>query len=617
MSTAPVRTGIDAWVSTTDPDLNHSAGKWLRVKATDEYSFLYFKSPAPRGATILSAHLHLFGVGASGDSYTVSVQRVAAKWAETQINYNNKPGVTGSVASVTATQSADGQDWSFDVAPLLSTIAAGAANYGFRISTSDASLRKFYSLNAGDNQPYMRVTWVLPPDAPTELTPSGGSAVSVAKPVLTFNYHDVDGDEQMQAVQVQINPTNDFTAPAFDSGTVATTDPELDLSGTGYAGISDGGTAWWRVRVQNTSSVWSDWSDHVSFTRVNKMSVTIDSPAASPNDFVEDPTPELSWTVTPGPQTGRWVIITDEADPTHPLYDSGLELTSSTSFTPPLYNGDKRGVINDEDATYRLTLRIFENNTRTATPGDDVFIEVSRTFTFQEDPTPDPVTSLAAAQVANGKPHVRLTWDRATAPDGFTISRNDKVVEHNLDPADLFVSGTTYAYVDVTAEPHTLHTWKVRPRVNGKVGPNRTVSLRYITDEVWLTSVDDTTKLVPIVGTADDKSQITYDMPEIGALFQPVNGDAPRGVTQAQYGLTGHMVGRLTNRNGLDAQDWVDNLFWIKARPENVYRLTIGEQNLRVHVRNVVIAPPGGPGSGSGSRAISFDFYSLDGPVRV
>ena len=47
-----------------------------------------------------------------------------------------------------------------------------------------------------------------------------------------------------------------------------------------------GGT--WPVRVQNAAGVWSDWSDPVSFTRVNKATLTINNPAASPNNFVND-----------------------------------------------------------------------------------------------------------------------------------------------------------------------------------------------------------------------------------------------------------------------------------------------------------------------------------------
>ena len=65
----------------------------------------------------------------------------------------------------------------------------------------------------------------------------------------------------MQSIQVQTNATDVWTAPTFDSGTVASSTPELDLNTTSYAALTDGQVIYWRVRVQDMAGLWSLWSD--------------------------------------------------------------------------------------------------------------------------------------------------------------------------------------------------------------------------------------------------------------------------------------------------------------------------------------------------------------------
>lgn len=688
MSTAYVRTGIDSFVDSAAASANYDGGKWIRCLApgaSTKYGDVFLKSPVPRGATVLSASLRLYGVGSAGVSRAVSVQRLSGKWSESQLDYNNQPGVTGAVASLTQTQSADGLEWLFDVTAQLQAIADGASHYGWRVSTTATTEQKFYSLNAADFRPVLHASWAEPPDAPTELSPSGGSAVSTGTPTLSFNFHDVSGLDAMQACQVQIYPTAFIgSEPDFDSGTVLTSDPELDLSGvaftrtvtittvsgsrsiaaaagtftasdvgsvitgTGmpagstlsavasdtaatlsvshaatangspsvtlvgsYVGISAAAVKYWRVRVQNAAGVWSDWSDAVAFTRVNKATLTIDNPAVSPNNFVNDPTPPIIWHLTGGTQIAFRIIIADDSDPTNPLLDTGRITSAANSYTLPLGSLGLQGALAwVSTITYRLTLRVWDLSTRVATVGDKVHIEAVRTFTFIEDPTPNPVTSLVAVQQPNGQPHVKLTFSRATAPDGFTVERNGGIVEHNIDPATLSTGGTGYAYIDRTAPPAITHTWKVRPRVSGAVGPSPTITFQYLADMVWLCHVD-TGKLVPVGSTPDEKSQITYDMPETAGLYRPVNGNSAIRIVQGMDGLEGHIAGRVIGRNGNTADVWAANLLWMKKRPQELYRLTIGNQNLHVTIGNVVIAPPGG--GDPLVRAVSFDFWSQDG----
>lgn len=612
MSTATVRTGLDSFVRSDKPTANAGTSKTTSVQGSTKYGYLYFKNPAPLRATVLSATLRLYSVGAWGaGTVSVTVQRTSAKWSESQLNWNNKPGVTGSAVTVTQAANADATEWAFDVTALVQALASGATNYGLRLSTSSGTERKFYSLNAGDHRPVLEVEWADAPDAPTELSPSGGAAVSLAKPVLLFNFHDVSGSVAMAACQVQINPTNSFTAPAFDSGVVATSDPQLDLSATTYAGIAAGGTAWWRVRVQDGAGLWSPWSTPTSFTQNAKATLTINNPGASPLDYVNDSTPEVFWTVAGGTQVAYRVIVADDANPTRPLVDTGRRTGNANSYTVP------KGLIANESTTYRLTVRVWDNLTRVATPGDSVYLEAVRTFKFKEDPTTNPVTNVTAAQVASGQPHVLVQFKRSTAPDSFAVWRDGKLVEDSLDPADSFVSGTTYQYLDRAAAPNATHVWTVRAKVNGKQSPGAaSPSYKYRCNTVWLTDFDSPTRFLPVV--FDDGAQASFDMPEVSTTYRPIDGRAAVRNTQGQSGLEGSIAGRVTSCYGGSAATWAANLLWMKQRPENQLRLTIGGQNLRVVIGNVVIAPVQGldPDTYPDDRAVSFDFWSLDGPKQ-
>lgn len=605
MTQATARTGIDAFTKSDAPTQNVGLRNTLVVRGSGppyDHIFVFLKTPVPRGANVIDAHFKICGVGNSGATFTVTLERIAAKWNERTIDYSNEPGVTGSAVSVTGTQSADGQVWDFDVTPLLQTVANGGVYYGFRLTTSSSSQHLFYSLNASDNRPVLEVEWSDAPDAPTELIPSAGAAVSVAKPVLQFNYHDVSGSVELAAVQVQINGSNVWTSPTFDSGTVATSDPELDLATTSYAGISIAATAWWRVRVQDAAGLWSDWSTGHSFTRVAKGTLTITNPPAPTSNFVEDATPTLTHTLTGATQTAaRWQII-DEANPTVVIHDSGKRTTTATSYTLP------DGVITSDTATYREILWVWDNQDRVQTPGDKVYLEASRLFTYQ-DGVLTQVTSLTAVQSASGQPHVKLEWDSAVAPDYFSIWRNGKVIAHDIDPAEHLVSGTSYRFFDLTAPPHVTNVYKVKRKVSGVLSASPTASVAFEVPAIWLLDPD-SKKLVPILIGDDDS--FTFDMPEVAGEYVAINGDSVIRIVQAQRGLEGSISGHVLAYAGGAAVDWVNNFLYMKARPQQTYRLSIGAQNLPVKLGHMVSAPK--VGGGPDDRKVSLYFWAQGGP---
>lgn len=605
MSTAVVRGGTDSWVASGTPSANHRGGKSLHVRsgAETQYAYAYFKNPAPRGATILSATLRFYGRSTGWGAQTMRVRRISVSWKSGRINWDNRPATTGTDVDVTQTNPEDGTEWAFDVTAQIQTITDGAANYGFRLeTTTSADSRAFYALNASRNRPTLTVTWSDAPDAPTSLSPSGGRAVSVSHPTLRFDYTDVSGNDELGAVQVQIDPLSDFGTPDFDSGEVLTGSPELDLVDTAYTGLSAGASTFWRVRVRDSAGHWSEWSDPAEFSRVAKGTVAIVNPAADPNDFVTEWTPPIIWSVSGATQVGFRVIVfrVTSAGKLAPLHDTGRVDGADDSYTLP------KRILTDQTATYRVVIHVWDTVSREATPGDVPYIWASRDFTFSDVVGVIPVSGLTVAQ-DSPRPWMVLSWTLATAPDSYAVVRDGEVVDALLDPADLLVSGTSYEYIDKAADPDSEHTWEVQAVVNGETSENNpTVVDTFESTGIWLADLTDN-RIVYIGG--DEPGD--FRMGEIGETYEPINGDAVIRITQAIRGLEGSISGILRDRNGETAEHWRGELEEIKRHPGRELLLTFPDLALPVVVANIKIAPT--PSFYKADRDVSFDFWATRG----
>lgn len=236
-----VRNATDTWVNQVKLDVNYSQRHKLHLQtlaSNNKYAFMYFNKPWPTsGATITSAQLVLTQSGGPWSSgTTLTVERVSAKWNQDKINYRNQPAVTGTAATLTSGgATSDGNPWYIDVTSLCQSVASGANWFGFRIRTSLSTDTQVWSTQApvGANRPMLIVSWVIPPDTPDNLKPAGGRYVSPGKQFLTWSYADADGDNTMQAAQVQFGASeaalNGGTS-TWDSGSVPTSEPQLDLA---------------------------------------------------------------------------------------------------------------------------------------------------------------------------------------------------------------------------------------------------------------------------------------------------------------------------------------------------------------------------------------------------
>jgi hypothetical protein len=592
VSKAIVRSGLDAFVLSAYPYSNYASATRLRVKSGEAEGFVFFKSPVPKNSTVTSAKLRLWNGTAQTGSVTVSAQRVAASWKVRRLTWNNKPGVVGSAASATLTSPAVGDYFEIDLTSQFQTIANGAANYGLKITTSFTTLLRLFSLNAAVNKPVLVVEWTDQPDTPTMLRPYGGLAVSTDKPILRFSYSDPGGDDALDAVQVQIDAGNNFVSGIdFDSGWVTATDPELDLSTTAYAGLADGSTTYWRVRVRDEAGGISDWSDVASFKRDDKGTLILTNPAASPNNFVDEFTPPIAWTFTGETQKSYQVRIARSTHPNTWIYDSGRVVSTSTTHTLPFrWHGHR--VLRD-DLSYIVNLRVWDTKDRVQTPTVPVYQLASRSFSVQYDNTLTPITSFTASQPTEA-PWVRLQWDRATMPDQWVIVRDGEIIDKFDTGADLFVSGTTYRYTDYTARPFVAHTYKVRA-VDIVTG-NRKMAATSPTSTItptcpgfWLIDPDRPSLEVNIGGS--DTTQIEYG--EDSALFTPIGADSPTRIVSSLRGLEGLINGPIEDTAVHTWDVHKANLLALKATPSQTYRLAFGDENIPVTISHVkaVVSP--------------------------
>lgn len=578
MTTKTIRQPVDTWVGSGKPTARNGDAAKLQLQSGSAQAYVWFNLASLAGQQIASATLTLTAKGASSGARTVSASKVTGAWTASKTTWNNKPAAAGTATGTANIGTlADRDQIAINVTADVAAIAAGSANRGWLITTNATTRWYVYSAESAW-QPTLTVVFSHKPAAPTGLAPAG--VVATGKPMLDFDYLDMDGDD-LAAVHVQIaTSSTGFATPEFDSGSVPAVVPQYDLATSTYAGIPSGATRWWRVQVTDADGYTSPWSDPAQVTYTPLGALTITSPAGT-SPKVTESTPPIIWSYA-GTIAAWQVRIWDLDQPGTLLADSGVVGGSDTSWTIP------DGIIQDT-GRYQAVVRVRDGQPdRVANANADRWASAQVAFTFAETTTVATPTGVFAEQVVNGPqlhPSVSLTWSRSSTPDGWSIYRDGQLVA-TLDAADVTISGTTYTWVDKAAKPGRYHTWGVRAVVNGTASAKAVSNeLLVVVAGIWVWDPDTGRSFVL---SGSDVEQVAYT----DQVFtqNPIGSTRPIQVTSSMYGLSGTITGILhEDRPGQTrtVEDMEADLWAIKAQPSKVVRVIWGDTNIPAVLSNV------------------------------
>lgn len=609
-----VRNFRDSYVDSAKPARNYSTTNRLKVKSGTIFSYLFCSKPMPPGAVVTSAILRVWNAETWAGSITLSADRLSGSWAGSRINWNNKPAVTGATASTTKSNAPANTMWEIDVTSIMNLVSQGSLWYGIRLSTNATAVKNMHSAQSGaaELRPQLIIQWSDAPEAPDGLAPDGNRAVSNPKPVLAYDFTDVAGDTTLAMHQIQLSTVSTFATTVFDSGWVATADPQFDLSTSTYAGLTSGASIYWRVRAQDGAGIQSAWSDPAQFSYTPKgtlTSTTLGGPDVNGKYFVQDTTPPVIWSLTGATQASYRVTIVDLARPDVVLYDS----KKVTGTTNSIDTGGATGrTLRSSTATYRLLIRVWDTVVREKTPDSTIYYDYQQDFIYAPSatvtsPTLDSVTPIMPW------PWIDITFSRSTPPDSFTVFRDGDVVEANLDPGALSVGGTSYTYRDREAAPRIAHTWKVTANVNAvdsSFSNTKTATTKpFIT---WMMNPD-TSSPIALAKSADQPSPVV-DAQAMSSqeVHQPVGGTSPVLITQYVSGYEGHVDAVLSDGiiNGLSARDMRDRFKVWKRNPGTEVLLFMVDEVLRICPYNMTYRPRAKSGS-TIIYDVSFDFFQV------
>lgn len=506
-----------------------AAKSTLQVEASSptRQAFLYFPLPNDiKGKTVTSAVVRLTAAS-SVPSPTYTLVRHAASGSYSKMTYNNRPAALGGAANVTGTKS--GAVWSFDVSVDVAAWAAGGAYYGFRLTTSDTTLRQFTGPQASSGYPVLEYTYSAVPAAPSGVAPSGGYA-SVAKPWVTWQAAD-----DIDLVQVQLDTvgstwdkTTGFASPTFDSGSLSSTTGQIDLSATAFAGLAANAQTDMTVR-QHGSLGWSAWSLPVTWGYAARPAVVLTNPGASSGD----PTPPHTWTVTPSGQLS-WQLLVLNADG-RVLYDSTRTAGADLSATPTA--GPQAA-----GATATSVLRIVDRSDRVATLGQPAYTEATKAWTYDPNLALLPADAVHVSQVGK-TPKIEVQIARSAPPDEWLVQIGDATpIRFDFDEN---TAGSNWLVGSWECPPNTPTEVTVTPIENNVAGKSYTETITTEVSGMWL--VDPVTEANFSLAGGDSGSE---SMATSAATFTPIGGSRVIVRTQALRGLEGSIDGELWDYDG-------------------------------------------------------------------
>lgn len=559
MPTKSVRNAADAYVAQDQPAKNFGQQPRFQVRnatGDNKYGYIFFNRPFPKSVRILEARLRLWTHADISGSFTLTARRVNAKWGQNQIKWNNDPGVVGTTATLTRSGAQAGSVWDVDITSIMQDVANGAAWYGLRLDTTTANKTGIFraaQAAAGGTRPELYVRWTEAPSTPTSLSPTGAKKVATQKPVVSYDFSDPNGEGDLAKHQIQIAGSASGSPLLFDTGLVDTNYPQWDLSATGYSGLPlDGSSNWWRVRVQDEDGNTSGYSAWAEMKFASKGVVAITAPTGG---VYTEGSPGVTWTFTGATQKSYQIWIAKTSTPNKWIWDSGkitaVDLSSAIPF----------GKISDSSISYRIGVRIWDNQDRAGSVGLPAYSETYVDVTYATGATA-PVTSLNAVSDAV-KPNITLTWSRSAAASEYQIFRKRSnsakwLFFDNISEASANIGSTNYQWIDYGVDWYRAYDYKVIA-VAGTVG------------STGATAQAQARKLAPFLMRKDGTDIVCFMNPErsrdsrsIQEVHTRLEGP-PIVVTQTLGGFTGHVKGMLVDNwpNGYSAEQMRDSFIEI------------------------------------------------------
>jgi hypothetical protein len=280
-------------------------------------SFLYFPIDFTGMDEISNATLYVHMRSQSSwhcratNSFTVHAARMTSDWGEGQSggeaiwpggqtwNWDNRANAytTSGQASWTGTRSHDFKTW--DITAIAQAWRSGQPNYGIQLraasETDHTRSNDFMDRQSGTSvRAYVVITYNTnnAPNAPVNLTPTGGTLVNTLTPTFAGTRSDPDAGDYIRGYQIQA--VNDAqTSTLWDSGQVSVSGSPTTFSrafGTGGTLTSSlvGNTFYrWRARTWDKENVVGPWSAYQRF-KVNSapLSPTVTIEQTPINDLL-------------------------------------------------------------------------------------------------------------------------------------------------------------------------------------------------------------------------------------------------------------------------------------------------------------------------------------------
>ena len=550
----------DSWTNSGHPDRNYGDNPGLKLDSTLKRAYLDFSLKAlPVDAIVAQAVLRFYLRDDWAGTNTVTARRITGTWRETRITYNNAPTTSGTnTGTLAIVDGVAGDEAEIDVTDMVTQVLAGANFHGIRLDVDTADLRPLWSSDAVDRslRPKLIVTYGVTPTPPTALNPHGGHACDASHPVLAW---DVD---TQSASWVQISTSTDFASPEYDDGDwVVNTDALYDLATTGYGGIPDDETRYWRVAIRDEDGNASDFSEPAQLERHTYGTLSIDSPTAG--------------TVS----TSSPTILTTFADRTLTRIDWMLQRQTSggwvevTKGTAPTDDFEVTGLTRSDD-TYRVLVDAYDEFERASIPNETAFVRAVATFTYAAG-SPDPVTSLALVQVTPDSPVIAATWQRDAAPDTFGVYCSGVLVD-TVESGDAFVSGIDYAWDVYAAAGQVSNTIGVVATDAGEDSSMLTADITPAVSGRWVMAPD-----AGIALKIRGISPMNVVIGEDGETYKPLSGKPVR-IVQSVQGLEGTISGPIVQAgdDSVAADDARIALLALKALgPGANIRIAFGRRN--------------------------------------